>query len=211
MENEDFVTRRTDFSHWQSLWNALEAQKDPRVWHERLIAAYHEPSRYYHNLRHLEECLGEFDRVRPLLAQPDTVEAALWFHDAIYDSHSNTNEEDSASLAAECLGKLKVRRDTIDSVRQLILCTKSHTPNASADSAIMIDIDLAILGQPSARFWEYERAIRDEYAWVPATVFAEKRAEILSRFLNRPAIFLTEPFRKIYEANARSNLRTARP
>lgn len=200
---------RTDLSRWQKLWHDLEAVGDPRPWHQRLVAAYSENIRHYHNLQHLEECLNESDRVRSVAGTPFAVEAALWFHDAVYDPHSTTNEEDSAKLAAESFEAAKVPRETIELVCALILCTKTHDSGAVPDAALLIDIDLAILGQSSERFWEYERAIRAEYAWVPAPTFAEKRAEILTRFLQRPAIYRTEPFRAKYEAAARANLQAA--
>ncbi|HWA25203.1 MAG TPA: hypothetical protein VG734_05960, partial [Lacunisphaera sp.] len=79
----------------------------------------------------------------------------------------------------------------------------------SADAALLLDIDLAILGQPAERFWQYEAAIRQEYAWVPAVTFAEKRAEILRKFLERPALYQTPAFRTRYETTARANLKAA--
>lgn len=200
---------RTDQAHWTDLWRALGAQGDAVPWHQRLVAAYAEPSRHYHNLRHLEECLGESDAARALAQKPSLVEAALWFHDAVYDPTSGHNEEDSARLAVECLAAGGVSPELIDLVRQLILCTKTHVPAATPDAALLIDIDLAILGQPAARFWDYERAIRAEYAWVPEETFREKRAEILARFLARPAIYHTDFYRQKYENVARANLRAA--
>jgi predicted metal-dependent HD superfamily phosphohydrolase len=200
---------RPNRSRWQTLWRAFNAIGDPASWHARLIAAYGESARHYHNLRHLEECLTEFDRVRSTIGDPPAVEAALWFHDAVYDPHSITNEEDSAAIAAECLAEANVARATIDLVRQLVLCTKTHEPGGIPDAAVLIDIDLAILGQPPERYWEYEQAIRAEYAWVPDATFAQKRAEILGRFLQRPAICRTEPFRARYETAARTNLETS--
>lgn len=200
---------RTDLPQWRMLWHALEAQGEPTPWHHRLTTAYQERARHYHNLRHLDECLTEFDRVHGMMGNPTVVEVALWFHDAVYDPRSTSNEEDSATLAAGCLEEAGVARLTGDTVRQLILCTKTHEPGEVPDAALLIDIDLAILGQPPARFWEYEQAIRAEYAWVPDGTFAQKRTEILARFLRRPAIYRTEPFRARYESTARANLEAA--
>ena len=197
---------RTDISHWRRLWNDLEAWGDPSSTWQWLITAYCESGRHYHNLRHLEECLTEFDRVRSTLSDPSAVEAALWFHDAVYDPRSTTNEEDSAAIAVECLAEANVARATMDLVRQLVLCTKAHEPGGIPDAAVLIDIDLAILGQPPERYREYEQAIRAEYAWVSDATFAQKRAEILGRFLQRPVIYRTEPFRMRYESAARANL-----
>lgn len=200
---------RTNFIHWAALWNDLEAWGDSVPWHERLLAAYSETTRHYHNLQHLEECLVELDAARAHARQPALVAAALWFHDAVYDPRSPTNEEDSAARAVECLEAADVLRDRVDIVRQLILCTKTHDPADIPDAALLIDIDLAILGQPTPRFWEYEAAIRAEYAWVPAATFAEKRAEILTKFLQRPSIYRTASFRARYESAARANLAAA--
>jgi predicted metal-dependent HD superfamily phosphohydrolase len=196
----------TDLSRWQVLWVKLAAHGAPIPWHERLVAGYNEATRHYHNLRHLEECLTELDRVRSMIGQPVAVEAALWFHDAVYDPRSTTNEEDSAAAADQCLTEARVARVTVDLVCQLVLCTKTHEPAGVPDAAVLIDIDLAILGQPAGRFREYERAIRAEYAWVPEAIFAQKRAAILTRFLERPAIYRTEDFRARYESTARENL-----
>lgn len=199
----------TDFSPWQAWWRELGAQGEPSACHQRLLAAYSEPSRSYHNLRHIEECLGELEVNRSLAREPALVAMALWFHDAVYDARSASNEADSAQLAADCLTVAGVERANVDTVRRLILCTQSHEPGVDLDAALLIDIDLAILGQPPQRFWDYERGIRAEYAWVPWPTYVQKRAEILTRFLERPVIYRTESLARKYEAPARVNLQAA--
>lgn len=199
----------TSLASWTALWAALNAKGDPRPWHARIVAAYAQPQRHYHNLQHITECLVELERTHSLAAAPKLIAAALWFHDAVYDPHSATNEEDSAALAVECLTAARVDPAVISHVRALILCTKRHDPASVPDAALLIDIDLVVLGQPAARFWEYESAIRAEYAWVPWPTYAEKRAAILTRFLQRPALYRTESFRSRYEATARANLAAA--
>ncbi len=199
----------TDLSPWQAWWRELGAQGDPAPWHQRLVAAYAEPSRSYHNLRHIEECLGELEVNRAHARQPALVAMALWFHDVVYDAHSASNEANSAQLAANCLTAARVESVSIDTVQRLILCTQTHEPGVDPDAALLIDIDLAILGQPSERFWDYERGIRAEYEWVPWPTYAQKRAEILTRFVKRPAIYRTESLARKYEAPSRVNLQAA--
>jgi predicted metal-dependent HD superfamily phosphohydrolase len=187
-------------------WNALcGGVKDGATqWYDRLIQLYSEPHRYYHNNRHIADCLAEFDVARPAAQEPETVELAIWFHDVVYDPHAADNEERSAELARQFIREVKPARVPEESVVQLVLATKHHDISLHRDAALMVDIDLSIFGQ--ARFWEYEKQIRNEYEWVPENIFRTKRAEILQRFLARPKIFTTELFFAKYEAPARANL-----
>ena len=74
------------------------------------------------------------------------------------------------------------------------------------DAAVLVDIDLSILGSDMARFDEYEVQVREEYSWVPGPLFRSGRRKILQEFANRESIFTTEYFRDLYEAQARSNI-----
>lgn len=197
---------RTDLLHWQSLWRRFGLSGEGVGWHQRLLTAYFEPQRAYHTLQHLEECLRCFDEAKAtgLIAQPDLIEMALWFHDAVYDPKGSENEEMSAQMALEALGESDLSRE----VARLILLTKSHQPGDGPDDAWIIDIDLAIFAQPLERVLEYERQIRAEYAWVPEEVYVEKRAEILRSFPNRAQIYLTTWAQERFEAKAQENLRT---
>lgn len=200
------ASRRTCLESWQSLRHRLALLGDGGTWHEKLITAYSEPQRAYHTLQHLEECLQCLDEAREtgLIAQPDLIEMALWFHDAVYDPQGGENEERSAQMVLEALGDIEMARE----VARLILLTKSHQPGDGPDDAWIIDFDLAIFAQPMERVLEYEWQIRQEYGWVPEEVYVEKRAEILTAFLNRPQIYLTEWARERFEVQARENLRS---
>ena len=187
---------------WKALWHRLGAPA-PDGWFERLKRSYSAPDRHYHNLQHLEECLTEWDGVPELARDPDAVELALWFHDAVYDSRASDNESRSANWADQCLTEAGLHRP---SVRRLILATRLHETHLDPDAGWIVDVDLSILGREESRFWEYERQIRAEYAWVPAEVFATKRAEVLRRFLNRERIYATGEFSSRLEAQACQNL-----
>jgi predicted metal-dependent HD superfamily phosphohydrolase len=190
---------------WRRLWKRIEASGDGSSWYETLTRAYAEPHRHYHNQRHIAECLAEFDAARSLAVQPDAVELALWFHDAVYDPKAADNEEQSAAMAKRCL-ESGGQAGLSEIVAALVMATKLHNTDAGPDAALMVDVDLSILGQDAKRFDDYETAIRAEYAWVPQEVFNSKRAEILERFLGRERIFSTERFRSKYEQQARRNL-----
>ena len=177
----------------------------PSYCYQRLLAHYAEPQRHYHTLQHIMECLREFDAARALAQQPRLIEFAIWFHDVIYDPRAHDNEERSAQLAVDCLQAAGAQPGDLERVRGLVLATKQHLAN-TPDEALLIDIDLSILGQGRERFDEYERQIRQEYSWVPETVFVEKRAEVLRRFFDRPRIYSTDHFFTRYEQQARGNL-----
>jgi predicted metal-dependent HD superfamily phosphohydrolase len=198
-----------DRERWLTLWQAASGRGDGGTWFDTLAARYSEPHRYYHTVRHIAECLQSFDSTRHLAVQPVAVELALWFHDAIYDTHAADNEEQSAQFALQCLGEAGAGRDLQNAVRDLVLVTKTHEGSTHPDAPLLVDIDLSILGASKARFFEYEDQIRSEYAWVPEEIFRSKRAEILERFLARKVIFHTRWFSNAYEEQARVNLRTS--
>lgn len=94
----------------------------------------------------------------------------------------------------------------------LIRATRYLSPiaNAQADRFdgldLMLDIDLAILGADRARFEEYERQVRLEYAHVPDEAFARARADFVEAMLGTSPLFRTELARAELEARARDNL-----
>lgn len=195
---------RTGLKHWQTLCAAFPHVADPESWHARLTAAYSEPQRAYHTLQHLHECLTFCHEARQAghLHAPHELELAFWLHDAVYDPKVSDNEEQSAALATKMLGDIPQAQRVAD----LVMLTKKHQPGAGPDDAWMIDIDLAIFAQPLPRVLEYERQIREEYAWVAQGVYLSKRREVLAGFLARPRIYLTDFFHQHHEPQARRHL-----
>ena len=173
---------------------------------EQLLANYSDPGRFYHTVKHLEECFSYLDHSRHLATYPAEVELALWFHDAIYDTHSKDSEERSASWAADVLWESGARPEVVRRVRELVLATKHDAKPIGADTCLLVDIDLSILGAPTERFDEYEAQVRQEYHWVPEVQFRDGRQKILRALLARGNIYSTELFRSSLEANAKSNL-----
>lgn len=191
---------------WTALWQRLGASGDGRSICDDLLARYSEPQRKYHNLAHLQHCLAELDEVRQLASAPDVIELALWFHDAIYDTRRKDSEEQSAAMAREAIEIAKLPGELAQRVADLILATRHDAIPTDADAQLLVDIDLAILGQPEPGFDAYEADVRQEYDWVPTPVFNAARGQVLRSFLDRPTIYTTPHFRAKYEAQARSNL-----
>ncbi len=189
------------------LWRALGATGAGRGVFEELRAAYAAPGRAYHSASHIGACLRVLDeaQVRALASSPEEVEAALWFHDAVYDPRSADNEERSAVLAIESLGAAGVGGDVRERIAEHVRATRSHVAS-SPDGQLVIDVDLSILGASPATFARFERDVRREYAWVDADAYRVGRAAVLGRFLERPAIYGTPALRERFEAQARANL-----
>nr|HET7859987.1 N-methyl-D-aspartate receptor NMDAR2C subunit [Caldimonas sp.] len=195
---------------WQRAWRALGAAGDGAAVRDALLAAYREPQRHYHTLRHLHECIERFDACRDLAARPAEVEIALWFHDAVHDVRHDDNERRSADRACAALTAAGVTGDAVARVDSLVMATRhaSATPGG-ADEELLVDIDLAILGATPARFAEYEAQIRREYAHVAEAAFRARRSAVLAAFIAREPIYRTPRLRAELETRARTNLALA--
>ncbi|PAP97669.1 hypothetical protein LRP31_22795 [Mesorhizobium mediterraneum] len=176
-----------------------------------LSALYRAEGRHYHSLAHIEAMLALAGHYRASLHDPEAVEAAIWFHDAIYDSRAKDNEAKSAALAEK---KLSGRTDAqrLGRITAMIIATATHElprfsdENAARDAALFLDMDLAILGATPDAFDAYEQAVRREYGWVEEPMWRAGRSAVLKSFLARPHIFHTEEFRQRFEAQARQNM-----
>jgi predicted metal-dependent HD superfamily phosphohydrolase len=193
-------------SRWNRLWSTLGATHADEALFYNIVARYNEPHRKYHTLQHLAECLSHLDEVQQLAARPAEIELALWFHDSIYDVRRQDNEERSAEWAHASAEAASLPAEVCDRVRDLVLVTRHNAAPRSTDEAILVDIDLSILGAAPQRFVEYETAIREEYNWVPRFVFDFKRRSILKEFRRRDPIFCISHFAKRFEQQARENL-----
>ena len=197
-----------NFERWSTMWSRLGAGAGSHgeTVFQAVIQAYSEPHRRYHTLAHLQDCLQQFDVACSLATHPVEVEAALWFHDAIYDPRSSENEACSAQWAQAALRDMGVSAEIAQRVADLVLVTRHNTRPVGADACVLVDIDLSILGRAPAEFDVYEHQIREEYAWVPEPTFRQRRADILQSFLTRRVIYETLLFQSTYEAQARQNL-----
>jgi len=178
---------------------------------DELRRAYTASDRHYHNLAHIEAMLGLAGNHSGALSDSEAVEAAIWFHDAVYDTRRHDNEAKSAELAAERLAAL-TSPERISRVATMIRATAGHTlPSFSNEAAkhdcvLFLDFDLAILGSPPDEFAAYEAAVRREYAWVPDPLWIEGRRKVVESFLARPAIYASPQFQRSHEGAARQNL-----
>lgn len=174
----------------------------------RLEAAYAEPHRRYHTRAHIDACLRLLDEVQGLSAHERQILAwAIWWHDAVYDAKAADNEARSAEMADADLAEMGVGSADRAEVARLIHLTAGHTVEPGDRlGAILVSIDLSILGAQPADYDAYARAVREEYAHVPDELWRAGRGRVLTRFLEAPAIFPDPDLRERLEAQARANL-----
>ncbi len=191
-----------DLDRW---WPAVVADQ-PRL-RDRLVAAYDDPARGYHDLRHLVEVLEHLDDLLPEdHPEPDAVVLAAWFHDAVYDAFGD-NEQRSARLADASLTQAGVPIPVVEEVTRLVRLTERHDPAPDDLSGqLLCDADLAILAADRERYDEYVAGVRQEYAAVPEADFRSGRKAVLEDLLAHETLFHTEAARERWEEKARANV-----
>lgn len=182
----------------------------------RLLAHHAEPHRRYHTAVHVMWVLRHVHRLlrdSPEAAiDGDAVCLAALYHDAVYDPESSTNEADSARLAERTARSLGWDDRRCSRVGELIELTAHRQPDAEAeagidpDAAILLDADLAVLGEEPAVYQAYVNGVRAEYAHVSDHHWRHGRSAVLQSLLARDPLFHTPLMRDEREHRARANL-----
>lgn len=172
-----------------------------------LVAAYSSPGRYYHTLKHIDHVLSTIQILQGYTNNLAAVQLAAWFHDVVYDTKAQDNEERSADYAFELLSNLDISESTIATVTHLILNTKDHQAAVDdCDSQVLLDADLAIFAANPVEYAEYTYAIRQEYGWMAETEYITGRRQVLERFAQRSHVYFTPLMSEFAEPSARGNI-----
>ena len=193
-----------DRPRFEALWSRRLGAGAGAVFDE-IGTLYGEPHRHYHTAAHIEHCLRLFDLAAGRMDEPDAVEMALWFHDAIYEISAKDNELRSAELFAARAGG-RGSEQFRASVHGLVMATTHIDPPATLDEAFIVDIDLSSFGRPWEEFLDDSRAVRAELAHVPDAEFYPRQRKFLESLAARPVFCFTEFFRARHEAHARANI-----
>ena len=201
------MTRRVDAGWFESPWGRHAAPGGgltPAQVHRELCRRLGGPDRRFHNLNHVEDCLHRFDEVASLLTDPDAVEIAIWFHDAIYVPSDAKNERLSAELfLAQSTGAEPAFRRRVCG---LILSTRHQRPACSHDRRFIEDIDLAGFGAPWDEFMRHGALLREEFAAQSDEEYRAGQLNFLRRLAQRRWFFSTDYYRERHETRARENL-----
>ena len=164
-----------------------------KPWQElqlKLVEAYNQPGRYYHNLLHIAAMLNFLESQRRQSHRLE-LELAVWFHDAVYYPTRGDNEESSAAMASVELRNIHVPDDVILTVNKLIMLTKGHGVSKAKEyhEQIFLDADLMVLAQPWPEYLAYAQAIRKEFGSIRFDYYAKGRSEFLKKFLKRKKLY----------------------
>ena len=180
----------------------------------RIVMAYNEPWRTYHNESHILQMLELASRVD----NPETrqrLELLILYHDVWYKvgQPHGTNERNSAEWAVNDFGDVRDVETVrlIRMLRQGIVATATHTlddvnPNYVEEVSLLLDLDLWGLGQSSEYFQSNTEAIWREYQPIATRQqYDEGRAAWAKSFLARDVLYHVEPYLGL-EQKARENL-----
>lgn len=174
-----------------------------------LSTLYTQPHRKYHNINHINDCLVELHSVHNLLNFREylIVERAIWYHDAVYNPYSKTNEADSAALI-EYGGNFDYA--AAQETQEVVLATASHLTtheNLSLVTQVMLDIDLSGFGKNRMIYAQNSMNIRHEYYNTSIVDFIEGRGKFLVTIAKRPTLYYTEYFYNKYHKISQENLK----
>lgn len=202
----------SDETELRAAWTGTVGTAAPSlVAFDDVVARHREPHRRYHGVRHVMWVVRHVQDLTTSVELADTgaVIAAAFFHDAVYDPRAADNEARSADLAERVLEALDdpvwdaARRR---SVADLVLATAAHTAPADADTAVLLDADLAVLGAEPGAYQTYVTGVRAEYAHVDAASWRVGRGQVLRDLLARDPLYATAPGRERWSARAAANM-----
>lgn len=176
-----------------------------------LFLRYEASTRVYHNIDHVADCLRVLDELSQEygVANKDQIEAAIWFHDIIYETESSSAVADSIKYANIQLSRLFIRNSYLKGICSLIKAT-DHTQdlclNTSEDT--IRDIDLWILGSEPHVYDNYEWGISCEYNKICSKdEYIAGRRGFLKSMLSKAFIYNNLYFIQNYDKQAEANMK----
>lgn len=196
-----------DAARFDALWRRRITSPDATdsaAVHADLCRRLGGSDRHFHNLNHISDCLRRFDEIAPRLQDPDAVELAIWFHDAMYVPGNADNERHSTELflALSTGADVAFRRR----VCGLILTTRHLRQAPDNDRGYIEDIDLAGFGAPWEEFMRHGDLLREEFAAQTDAQYFAGQVWFVGRLKQRRWFFSTSYFRERHEARAQENL-----
>ncbi|XP_039276905.1 uncharacterized protein LOC120348811 [Nilaparvata lugens] len=203
---------------WRGLAKDIGASEEKTSeWWTRIVQAYSEESRKFHNINYLAIKLENFETIKCKLKNRNAVGIAIFFHHFEYDPKMvdcfKKNLEHFDIFANDCA--IKSESELYKSVVSLLESVDTHSTDehktggvfGAEDGHYFLDLDMAVLGGDSEYYaTEYATNIQAEYDFLPEPMYKGLRLKVLQSFLQIPNIFATKEFREKYEEQARANI-----
>jgi predicted metal-dependent HD superfamily phosphohydrolase len=195
------------FEHWQHTLQGTPANPAQTYaqW-QAIVYAYTQPGRHYHTLQHLYTMISQLQPVFNQIANPVAFMMALFFHDFVYKTNRDDNEEASAKAAVLFLKSIHAEEDIVKKTEALIVATQHKIKPQDNDTCLLVDADLCILGAAEADYNLYVQQIRKEYRRYDDKTYQAGRKKVLEHFLARERIYQTPYFHDQFESQAKKNL-----
>lgn len=179
-----------------------------------VVARYRRAHRRYHGVAHLVWVLRHAAKLRQhVAADAAIVNAALFFHDAVYDPRRDDNEARSAELATHRLAEVGWPDADIAAVADHIVATAGHLADdgdapddEDGERWVVLDADLGVLGADPAGYADYVTGVRAEYAHLDDASWRAGRTAVVSTLLARPNLYRSAAAREWWDDTARANL-----
>lgn len=176
-------------------------------WFESILDRHRSAGRYYHDTRHITWVVRHVATMATYTDDLDAVVAAGFFHDVVYEAARSDNEAASGRLAALAVTEFGWDAARRDHVMAMIEATATHDVDAAdADTQVLLAADLAVLATEPARYADYVRAVRREYAHVSDADWLVGRSAVLRGLLERPHLYAPRLERHGWEDRARANM-----
>ncbi len=170
---------------------------------------YNSKSRFYHNFTHIQQMIDFSITIKEKTEDNNSFIIAAFYHDVIYNTFKNNNEEKSAEFFLKHFRKLEIENTIKEKITEMILRTKNHSeskPEDSLDLKLFLDTDILIFAEEEETYFKYVENIKNEYSHVPKIIFNKKRKEILKNFYEKDFIYKTDYFRANFEKKAKENI-----
>jgi predicted metal-dependent HD superfamily phosphohydrolase len=173
-----------------------------------------EPHRKLHTWDRVGELLQFAEDVVNGIAERPAFILAILFHKSVFTPRATDSATRSVELMRTSIGA-SAPPGTLDRAEALIRAIderevpETDDPSLRGDAALLLDFDNAVLGDDARRFSEYEEALRQEAAHLPAERYRMARSAALQMLLWKNRIFHTDRFYLEREKRARRNIEGA--
>lgn len=175
---------------------------------------YAEPHRVHHGWDRIAGMMAAAEEVVGGIADRTAFILAVLFHNAIFDPRRPDGAAQNAALMRDMVGASTPARTLARAEALIGALARQELPDTEdaslrGDAALLLDMDLAVLGSSPEHFDEFETAWRQEHAHLREDAYRAGRSAALQMLLWRERIYRTDRYYLALERRARANIERA--